>query len=315
LVLCLLFERDRSKVLDNADFTICDHLSSAVHTTTITIEREFTANMVSTTVMSALFAASLLSLTSAQDASGTYTGPLNALKTLGCYSSYQPLQDEGSYTFQSSGNCQKICVGLKKQVMGLVNGESCYCGDLLPAKADEVDDKECNTPCNGWPQDDCGGNQKWRILLSGLTQNQIPNFDPASVSSASSKTPATTVVGGSTIVVTVGPTETSGSSSGGGSNKAGIAAGVVVGLVVPALIIAGVVLWLRNRKKKAADEAYHQQQNVSNFFAGGKNTSHSSMNDTRLDPEVMMRRASDGSIADNQDYSRRILKVTNPDGF
>jgi cell wall integrity and stress response component len=29
---------------------------------------------------------------------------------------------------------------------------------------------------------------------------------------------------------------------------------------------------------------------------------------------MMQRRMSDGSIADNQDYSRRILKVTNPDG-
>jgi len=38
--------------------------------------------------------------------------------------------------------------------------------------------------------------------------------------------------------------------------------------------------------------------------------------DQRLDPVLLQqRRLSDGSIADNQDYSRRILKVTNPDGI
>ena len=31
--------------------------------------------------------------------------------------------------------------------------------------------------------------------------------------------------------------------------------------------------------------------------------------DLRLDPVMLQRRMSDGSIADNQDYSRRILKV------
>lgn len=114
--------------------------------------------MVSTTLVSALVAASLLSVSSAQTtteavqtiASATYTGPLNSMKTMGCYSSYQPLVDYGSYIYQSTGNCQRVCVGLKKQVMALVNGESCYCGDLLPAKDTKVDDTECNTPCNGY---------------------------------------------------------------------------------------------------------------------------------------------------------------------
>ena len=38
--------------------------------------------------------------------------------------------------------------------------------------------------------------------------------------------------------------------------------------------------------------------------------SSTSVTDSRLEPSVMFqRRMSDGSIADNQDYSRRILKV------
>lgn len=158
-----------------------------------------------------------------------------------------------------------------------------------------------------------GGNNKWMVLLSGLTQNSISNWDPSSTSSASaaSKTSATTVIGGSTVVVTVGPTSSSKSGS-GGPNKAGIAAGVVVGVVALAGIIAGVVFYLKYRRHQALEEEYKRQATVNSFFAGSKmpSTSHSSMNDTRLDPEVMLRRQSDGSIADNQDYSRRILKVS-----
>jgi len=42
-------------------------------------------------------------------------------------------------------------------------------------------------------------------------------------------------------------------------------------------------------------------------FVKGSNGSNPSMNDSRLDPDVMAtRRQSDGSIADNADYSRRL---------
>lgn len=53
---------------------------------------------------------------------------------------------------------------------------------------------------------------------------------------------------------------------------------------------------------------------VNSFISGGKPPSSSgglSMSDARLDPVIAHRRMSDGSIADNEDYSRRILRVTN----
>ncbi len=58
------------------------------------------------------------------------------------------------------------------------------------------------------------------------------------------------------------------------------------------------------------EEEYRRNQ-ASTYTVGGKPTNRSSMSDSRLEPSVMLqRRQSDGSIADNQDYSRRILKVS-----
>ena len=59
------------------------------------------------------------------------------------------------------------------------------------------------------------------------------------------------------------------------------------------------------------EEEYKRNAAVSNFIAGKppKTSGGDSAFDTRLDPVMAQRRLSDGSIADNQDYSRRILKV------
>ena len=119
---------------------------------------------------------------------------------------------------------------------------------------------------------------------------------------------------GQTVVVTAGPTNSPTSHS--STNKAAIAAGVVVGLVVFAAAVAGgAFLFIRRRRNRQVEEEYRRNAAVSEFVAGGKthnsdNASYSSYSDNRLDPSVMaQRRMSDGSIADNQDYSRRILKV------
>jgi cell wall integrity and stress response component len=98
-------------------------------------------------------------------------------------------------------------------------------------------------------------------------------------------------------------------NSDNGPNKAGIAAGVVVGVVAIAAIIGGVWFFLRRRRQQQAEDDYRRNAaNVNSFVNGGK-TSASSMNDSRLDPSFVDRRQSNGSIADNEDYSRRILKV------
>lgn len=215
--------------------------------------------------------------------------------------------------------------------MGLVNGTNCWCGTEIPSKDTQVDDDECSTPCSGYDKATCGGANLWEVWLTGFTQNKVDYYSGA-LSSAGSGGKTTTkadagaavtsiVQEGTTIIKTIpGGAATSGSSSGSGgsSNTAGIAAGVVVGVVALAAIVGGTFLYLRYRRRKAVEEEYRRQAAVNDFVGGGKppHTSHSSMTDSRLDPEVMMsRRQSDGSIADNQDYSRRILRVANPDGL
>ncbi len=52
------------------------------------------------------------------------------------------------------------------------------------------------------------------------------------------------------------------------------------------------------------------RRNVAGGYGAKPPTSSAGSVSDRLEPSVMMqRRQSDGSIADNQDYSRRILKV------
>jgi cell wall integrity and stress response component len=210
----------------------------------------------------------------------------------------------------------------------------CWCGNLLPPASSKVDDSSCNDPCAGYDVDMCGGVGFFSVYLSGTT-DKVANADgPVQSSTASATTPSATTpvkpsvvtVGGQTIVVTAtgstanAPTSSSSlpsspSSSSGGPSKAGIAAGVVVGIVAISAIAGGAFLFFRNRKRREVEEEYRKNAAASSFIAGGKPPTSSggvSLNDTRLDPAVMaQRRMSDGSIADNQDYSRRILKVTN----
>jgi cell wall integrity and stress response component len=148
-------------------------------------------------------------------------------------------------------------------------------------------------------------------VLTGNTRNRVDNIDPPISSSSSSKTPtaaptsAAPVVTPSSVQTSTVPKEES------KPNTAGIAAGVVVGIVGLGAIMGGVWFFLRRRRQKQAEESYRRNAaNVDQFVSGSKlHTSNSSMNDSRIDPSFMDRRQSNGSIADNEDYSRRILKV------
>ena len=204
-----------------------------------------------------------------------------------------------------------------------------------------------------------GGPTSWSVQLTGLDSNpasQSSSQDSNSVSNSessgnaasssstlsapasSTKEPPSVVTKASTIIVTApGQTTaketiitTTGAQSSNKPNKAGIAAGVVVGIVALSAIAGGVFLFLRNRKRRAVEEDF--RRNVAGTYgAKPMASSAGSVSDARLEPSVMMqRRQSDVSIADNQDYSRRILKVcvffccvlyvtnifkvTNPDG-
>jgi len=216
------------------------------------------------------------------------------------------------YDFQSPGNCQLVCLQEQKNVFAVSDGKACWCGDKIPPKQGQVSNSSCDTPCSGFETDKCGGPNLLWVVLTGNTLNRVEYADPPASSSAKPSSAAATSAAPqktSTPTATKAPEGEKDSKP----NTAGIAAGVVVGIVGLAAIVGGVWFFLRRRRQKQAEEDYRRNAaNVDQFVAGGKlHTSNSSMNDSRIDPSFGDRRQSNGSIADNEDYSRRILKVTN----
>lgn len=157
-----------------------------------------------------------------------------------------------------------------------------------------------------------GGLEAFTIYNTGLSLT-VKNYGDVESSSSSAtptstKAPTTaTTAPEKTLIVTSTPTETA--SSEGGTNVAGIVAGVVVGVVVVACAIGGGFLYMRRKRNKEIEEEHRRNAAVSAFVGKSPGSSAGSMTDARLDPVMAQRRLSDGSIADNQDYSRRILRV------
>ncbi|KAH9214972.1 hypothetical protein DL95DRAFT_141601 [Leptodontidium sp. 2 PMI_412] len=248
----------------------------------------------------------------------------------GCFSSSTGMIFNDTLQYNSRGSCGDNCYALQYATFAMTNSSYCYCGENLPPASTKVDNSKCTIGCPGFGSELCGARGYWSVYITGMTTD-VTNAaaaasDTAKSSSASATStakPSVVTVGGQTVVVTAGSDATNSASSsaksssgGGGPSKAGIAAGVVVGVLAIAAIAGGLFLFMRNRKRKEIEEEYKRNAAVSSFIAGGKPPTSSggasSFNDMRLDPAVMaQRRMSDGSIADNQDYSRRILKVTN----
>jgi cell wall integrity and stress response component len=82
-----------------------------------------------------------------------------------------------------------------------------------------------------------------------------------------------------------------------------------VGIVVIACAVAGGYLYMRRKRNREIEEEHRRNAAVNAFIGKGPGSSAGSMTDARLDPVLAHRRMSDGSIADNEDYSRRILRV------
>ncbi|XXH01475.1 Histone acetyltransferase [Hypoxylon texense] len=246
--------------------------------------------------------------------------PISGTDTVhGCYKSYGQMKSQGEVPFNTQGKCTELCRNLTK-VAAASNSHLCYCGDEYPAKADLVDDDQCTEPCPGFDTDACGGLDTYTVYNTGLrvTVGESQEASPSSSSTSSadatktssaSEAPANTSDTIETVTASSEP-----DSGSGGPNVAGIAAGVVVGVVCVSGLIGGIFFWLRRKRNAEIEEEHRRNAAVNAFISGGGKPPSSSgglsMSDSRLDP-VMNRRMSDGSIADNQDYSRRILRVTN----
>ncbi|KAK9487797.1 hypothetical protein V1527DRAFT_511050 [Lipomyces starkeyi] len=174
-----------------------------------------------------------------------------------------------------------------------------------------------------------------------------------SSSAQSISTGTTSVTAGLTVTTTVPASQSStggasnasaGSSSansGNSSSSHGISgggiAGIVIGVIAGLAIIAALVFFFIRRRRRDDDDDwsdYHGGKGKSRGLGGGSSNnnpivapampheklSSNSFNsgrvaivDQRLNPVMMERRLSDGSLSDEQDYSRKILRVVNMD--
>lgn len=145
--------------------------------------------------------------------------------------------------------------------------------------------------------------------MSGESDDVQTYGSSTSTGDSSSTTGTVETSGDQTVVVTAG-SETDGANASqkdSGPNTAAIAAGVVVGVVgFCALVGAGFFLW-RFRKRKSVEQEYRRNAAIDHY---GKPKSAGSVSNSRFDGDFMaQRRQSNGSIDDDQDFSRRILQV------
>jgi len=254
---------------------------------------------------------------------------INQLAQIGCFASMGELKENATiHQYQSKGRCaEELCKGLDKPVAGLIGGNRCFCGDKYPPESSKVDLLKCNIPCAGYPHEACGGRKNlFTIYNTGLDLDPGYSDDDGQSSSSSSSSSGSTpsdktkpthsvyTEPGTTIVVTSRPDSNDKpdeEEDGGNKNTAGIAAGVVVGVVAVAAIIGGGFFFMRRKRNKEIEEEHRRNAAANSFMGGQTPTSMSTTTDSRLDPVLAHRRMSDGSIADNQDYSRKILRVTN----
>ncbi|KAF4981902.1 hypothetical protein FZEAL_2371 [Fusarium zealandicum] len=256
---------------------------------------------------------------------------IGQLTSQGCFSSVGnmtklSLKDKSKVTF---GYCGQECLDKKALVMA-VQADSCYCGMVYPPEDDFDKDNKCDYPCPAYPKEACGALRGyWSVANTGIELAVDYYEEEASTTSAASSTSAAASTSAQDSAVATqtkdaespqdssiedGKEEEEEKKKKDGPNVAAIAAGVVVGVVVVAAIIGGAIFFVRRRRNAEIEEEHRRNAAVNAFINGSKPPGSSgsiSMTDSRLDPVMAHRRLSDGSIADNQDYSRRILRVTN----
>ena len=258
---------------------------------------------------------------------------LGAQVVQGCFSSSGDLVSNGTVQWNSKSGCaHDICFVDNFTVAGTTGGNQCFCGNHYPSENDRVDDSKCNVGCSGYGLQACmweifdqkpllgiqltrmvgGGIGFWTIYNTGVSLAVEAVDGPGSSSSSSATTKPTAVVTVSGSQVTVTATDAA-PSQGSSSNVAGIAAGTVVGIVAISGLVGAAFFFIRRRRNREIEEEHRRNAAVNAFINGskppGSSSGSMSFSDARLDPVISQRRMSDGSIADNEDYSRRILRV------
>lgn len=244
-----------------------------------------------------------------------------ASRSQGCFTSSANMTSH-SIEFPSSGSCQLECHGRDFWVMAL-HGADCLCGFVYPPRDSRTDDENCNYPCPGFDQEACGSidpnafsvfNTGIRVDVSYAEAEESSSTTTTTTSASRAPTSAAATQTTASSVPTDGSEGSEDSNQDGddsGPNVGAIAAGVVGGLAAVAAVAGGFWFHMRRKRNAEIEEEHRRNAAVNAFISGAKPPSSSgiSITDSRLEPGFATRRLSDGSIADNQDYSRKILRV------
>ncbi|OJJ99684.1 hypothetical protein ASPACDRAFT_60518 [Aspergillus aculeatus ATCC 16872] len=274
-------------------------------------------------------------------------------------------------TFQSNGLCEDHC---SSYAFGILQGYDCWCSNIAPNSATNVNNSKCSQDCPGYPDDSCGSTSKGlyayvevvgnqpsgtaTVSSTSTTSSSTSSTQSSSTTSAATTTTGQTVstetnAGGTVKTVTLEATQpTATASSTGTSSKStsssgmssGTIAGIVVGSIGGALAIIALifVLFFAKRKQRASSpdpsvqnillDGRQSKGSQMSFMKGMFSDNHShtlsagssiaahrlpTFTDNRMKTDTVLfangRRDSDASLQDNEDYSRPVLRLTNPD--
>ncbi|KAI3390320.1 hypothetical protein diail_10122, partial [Diaporthe ilicicola] len=276
--------------------------------------------MKTTTLLAAAIAAAVPAFAATPTSQGveepSAAPTLGAQVVQGCFSSWGNLIFNSTPNFNSKSACAvDVCYAGGFKVAATTGGNQCYCGNEYPPKDTVVDDSKCDVPCPGYGLQACGGIDFYTVYNTGimLSVQYSADNDTTSTTSTPSVVASSTVVNGgqtSVVYVTATPTDGPGEEK-KGTPMGGIIAGIVVGVVVLGAAFGGLWFYMRSKRNREIEEEHRRNAAVNAFMGGkppGSSGGYSMEADTRLDPVMAQRRMSSGSIADNQDYSRRILR-------
>lgn len=223
-------------------------------------------------------------------------------------------------SYQSSGACRSSCSGY---AYGIVQYSNCWCSNYAPSST--VSLSNCDEECPGYPSNSCGGDGFFTYYLfqqASGTMNSSGSLVNSTASYASGTKTITQTPSVSLVTVTrVDSSSTSSSGATGSSNanqskdssSSSMSTGAIIGIVVAVVVvivlcILGFVIYKRRRANKLINEYKNA--------AAREKTANSYRIDQRLEPVMLQRPESSGSmdLSDEQDYSRKILRITNPDG-
>jgi cell wall integrity and stress response component len=153
------------------------------------------------------------------------------------------------------------------------------------------------------------GNAATQILSATATATKTTSAASSTVyvTSPGSTSPSN----GSNIETTIiqsATAESQASSGGGGGVSGGEAAGIAIGVLALIGIGAAAFFIIRRRRK----DDYQKQYEGSGFGSSPGSLNRPFGTDQRLEPQ-MLKRESVGSLADEHDYSRKILRVLSLD--